>query len=123
MTHPLRSAILIAALAATASWGFDPGVTPPSIAAASRPPARFAGDLGTYKSPLVFDDGRPVRTPADWQDRRREIRRTWDGFLGAWPPLIGWPKFETLDTLQRVGHANHRIRVEAAPGRMLEGYL
>src|SRR5687767_3675279 len=26
-----------------------------------RPPAQFANDLGAYRSPLLFDDGRPVR--------------------------------------------------------------
>ena len=37
------------------------------------PPPEFAGDFGTYRSPLKFDDGASVQTPADWQRRRNEI--------------------------------------------------
>lgn len=96
---------------------------PPSIAPAFRPPAQFGGDFGAYRSPLLFDDGRPVRTPDDWDRRRIEIRRTWDGFLGAWPPLIERPKFEALESTLREGFAERRVRLEAAPGRTLDGYL
>ncbi|HEY2158006.1 MAG TPA: hypothetical protein VGH33_20425, partial [Isosphaeraceae bacterium] len=96
---------------------------PGSIAGAFRPPARFAGDFGDYRSLLVFDDGRPVRTPADWRLRREEIRRAWDGFLGAWPPRIDWPRVEILETLRRERFAEHRVRLEGAPGLTLEGYL
>ena len=100
-----------------------PGSIPPTIAGDFRPPAPFAGDLGSYKSPLVFDDGRSVRTPEDWQSRRREIRRAWDGFLGAWPPLIEQPRWEVLETSHREGFAEKRVRVGVAPGKTLDGYL
>ena len=35
-----------------------------------RAPPEFAGDLGTYRSPLRFADGAAVKTAADWQRRR-----------------------------------------------------
>ena len=70
---------------------------PEAVAPLFRPPAEFAGDLGAYQSPLMFDDGRPVRTADDWHERRREILKTWHGVMGPWPPLIEKPKIEFLE--------------------------
>jgi hypothetical protein len=58
------------------------------IAAAFTPPERFANDLGNYRSPLLFNDGRRVKTPADWTKRRHEILSTWHTLMGDWPPVI-----------------------------------
>ncbi len=85
-----------------------------------RPPPEFADDLGSYRSPLTFDDGTPVRTPADWQKRRQEILKTWHGLMGAWPPLIEKPKVETLSSEKRDNFTQHRVRVETAPGRPVD---
>lgn len=124
--RPASLAIMALAVGVIATAGAENVTTeaiPAAIAGFFRPPGRFAADFGAYKSPLLFDDGRPVRTPDDWQARRREIRRAWDGFLGAWPPLIERPKLEVLETTPREGFAEHRVRLEAAPGRTLDGYL
>src|SRR4051794_10274625 len=67
---------------------------PKEIVSFFHPPPQFQGDLGSYRSPLTFNDGRPVRTAADWPERRREILRSWEESLGSWPPLIERPKFE-----------------------------
>ena len=40
------------------------------IAPFFKPPAELAGEFGHYKSPLVFADGRPVKTPEQWQQQR-----------------------------------------------------
>jgi hypothetical protein len=85
-----------------------------------RPPPEFAGDLGPYRSPLVFDDGTPVRTPADWQKRRGEILKTWHGLMGEWPALIDKPKVETLSSEKRDTFTQHQVRVETAPGRSVD---
>ncbi len=84
------------------------------------PPAELANDLGTYRSPLLFRDGSPVRTAADWDRRRREIRQTWQEFIGAWPPLIEKPRIEYLERERRDRITQHRIRLEIAPGRTTE---
>jgi len=99
------------------------GEVPPPIAGAFRPPPEFAGDLGPYRSPLVFDDGRPVRDPAEWRLRRMEILADWHAIMGAWPPLIDRPRFEILATERRESFEQLRVRVEIAPGRSTEGYL
>jgi pimeloyl-ACP methyl ester carboxylesterase len=88
-----------------------------------QPPEEFAHDLGGYRSPLVFDDGRPVRTPEEWQQRRQEIARFWQEAIGAWPALIERPSVEVLQTENREGLLQKKIRLQAAPELEIEGYL
>ena len=93
------------------------------IAPFFQPPAELAEDLGNYRSPLVFDDGRPVRTPDDWRRRREEILQFWHKSLGPWPPLVEKPAIEVIQTRQREGFAEKKVRLEVAPGLEIEGYL
>ena len=93
------------------------------IASAFQPPADLAGDLGSYRSPLLFDDGRPVETQADWEERRQEILRFWEDALGAWPPLIEQPSVEIVETTRRDELTQKKVRVEVASDLMLDGYL
>jgi hypothetical protein len=90
---------------------------PAALAPFFRPPKELADDLGKYRSPLLFDDGRPVRTAADWPARRKEILKTWHDALGPWPDLIDKPKVEYLQKEEREGLAQHHVRIEVAPGR------
>ena len=97
---------------------------PEKIAAFFRPPPELTGDFGNYKSPLIFDDGTKVQTPADWQRRRREILQTWRGYLGFWPTLIVKPKVEYLAKERRENFTQHQVRVEIAPNKQtVDGYL
>jgi len=50
-----------------------------------RPPAKFADDKGDYRSPLLFDDGKPVKTADDWSKRRKEILNTGTASWGRGP--------------------------------------
>lgn len=85
-----------------------------------KPPPELAKDFGTYRSPLVFDDGTSVRTPADWTKRRKEILTYWHATLGEWPALIPSPKVEYLNTTMRENVTQHQIRIETAPGRAVD---
>jgi Prolyl oligopeptidase family len=96
---------------------------PAALASAFRPPAEFRDDFGSYKSPLTFDGGRPVRDAADWRKRRDEIRATWHGIMGAWPPLMERPKVEVLGTERREDFEQRRVRVEVAKDCAWDGYL
>ncbi len=97
---------------------------PPDLAPYFAPPPELSGDFGDYRSPLKFYDGRPVRTPAEWKERRREILERWHGIMGRWPPLIEKPKLEYLEKERRENFTQHRVRFEIAPGdRTVEGYL
>jgi hypothetical protein len=81
------------------------------------PPAEFAGDFGNFKSPLRFDDGRPVRTADEWRLRRSEILRTWNKLMGPWPPLVDKPTIEYLEKESHGKYTQQRIRVQVAPVR------
>jgi len=96
---------------------------PDLIAPAFAPPPELAKEFGPYRSPLLFEDGRPVRTPEEWRKRREEILRYWHAKLGAWPPLLEKPQFEYLGKETRETFTQHRVRFPIAPGRNTEGYL
>jgi hypothetical protein len=87
------------------------------------PPAEYAGQLGSYVSPLKFYDGRPVASPAEWPARRAEILRYWHEQMGPWPELLARPKLELLANEIRDGINQYRVRIEVAPGVMQHGFL
>jgi len=117
----MKIAVLLVLLALAASAAEDERWK--KIAPFFAPPPQLASDFGSYASPLVFDDGTPVRTPADWQRRRKEILAAWHGLMGAWPPLIEKPSVEVLEAVPRQGFAQRKVRLDVAPGRKLDGYL
>jgi hypothetical protein len=89
-----------------------------------RPPVDLAGDLGKYRSPLKFADGRPVRNAEDWRKRRQEIVKTWHEVMGPWPAPIEKPKVEYLEKERRDHLTQHHVRLEVAPGlRTDDAYL
>jgi len=90
----------------------------------AEPPPEFAGDFGPYRSPLTFDDGRPVRTADDWPARRAEIRKKWLDMLGGDFELLAAPQLEFVSVERRENFAQHRVRIEiAAGGKRVDGYL
>jgi dienelactone hydrolase len=96
---------------------------PAELKAAFEPPSEFAGQFGPYRSPLIFQDGAPVKSAADWPKRREEIRRRWQEIMGPWPALIENPRMVILDRAQRENFIQCRIEIEIAPGQMSRGYL
>lgn len=88
------------------------------------PPPAFAGDFGSYRSPLQFNDGTPVKTPEDWQRRRNEILTSWRSLIGNWPPLIERPTIRYLEKTKRDNFTQHKVTVEIAPhDQTVPGYL
>ncbi|HEU4754890.1 MAG TPA: prolyl oligopeptidase family serine peptidase [Armatimonadota bacterium] len=96
---------------------------PADLAPYFRPPARYAGDFGPYRSPLKFADGRPVKNAADWKKRREEILRAWHGIMGAWPPLIESPRIQVLGEERREGLTQKRVRLPITPNETTDAYL
>jgi hypothetical protein len=88
-----------------------------------QPPPEYAGQLGAFRSPLLFDDGTPVRSAADWPRRRAEILKAWHELMGPWPPVIEKPSLDDLLTTNRAGLAQHRVRLQIAPGQTGDGWL
>ncbi len=83
-------------------------------------PAEYAKNFGSYRSPLKFTDGSEVKTPADWQRRRAEIKKEWHALMGDWPALIESPKVEFVSKEAMDGFTQHRIKIETAPGRIVD---
>jgi hypothetical protein len=113
---------LAAALLVTSPAAFAADL-PKELAALFSPAAEFQNNFGQYKSLLVFSNGSPVRSAADWEKRRAEIRAEWESHIGRWPELVARPKLEYLSTTNRESFQQHRVRVEVAPGVLQEGYL
>src|SRR2546430_1531304 len=93
------------------------------IAPFFQPPSEFAGQFGAYRSPLLFNDGTPVKSAADWPRRRAEILREWNELMGPWPPVIERPKLEVLSETRRENFSQRRVRLEIAPNQTDEGWL
>jgi hypothetical protein len=101
--------------AATAIWR--------EIAPFFVPPAEYKGQYGSYRSPLKFYNGQAVKTAKDWQVRRKEILTQWNKMMGEWPPLLKDQKMKFIDTVQRDGFTQFRIKFNWTPNEETEGYL
>jgi hypothetical protein len=116
----ISGAILVCALMAQKPLADE---TWEQIAPFFSPPAEFQNRFGPYKSLLQFDAGAPVTSPPDWPKRRQEILDRWHSLMGNWPPLLKDPKLEFLESSPQEHFIRHRVRLEIAPGQMIEGYL
>ena len=112
------SLVLLLVCAAQSGLAATPPPLPAGLQSFFRPPAEFAGQLGSYVSPLKFYDGRPVASPAEWPARRAEILKYWHDQMGPWPPLLEKPKIEYVKTERRENFTQHRVRVELDSGLM-----
>lgn len=87
------------------------------------PPREFRTEFGSYRSPLIFDNGDTVLSKEDWKKRRREILDRWSSMMGKWPPLIKTQKMEILETIKKDGFTQHCIRFNWAPNQKTTAYL
>lgn len=87
-------------------------------------PAEYVGQLSAGRSPLVFHDGTPVKSAADWTRRRAEILADWTSIMGPWPQVLEKPQVEVLKTdMREYGVTQQKVRLQLAPGQYGEGYL
>src|SRR2546423_896360 len=110
----------LAALAGS-ELGDDDGWT--RIAPLFEVPPVYRGDYGRYGSALTFQDGRLVRSPAEWRKRRAEIRQDWMRELGPWPREIANPQFKVLSEEHTETFTRKKIELGVAPSRTTIGYL
>ncbi len=87
------------------------------------PPKEYAGKMGDFRSPLLFEDGSAVKTAEDWKRRRTEILSAWNKLMGEWPALLDKPAIEYLETKKREGFTQHKINVQVAEKQTVAGYL
>ena len=89
-----------------------------------QPLVEFTGNLGPYRSPLIFADGSLAKSKDDWARRRREIQELWTARLVAWPKLLDEPEVKKLETIEREGYTEHNVRVQVSDdGKTADGYL
>ncbi|SFL29152.1 Abhydrolase family protein [Porphyromonadaceae bacterium KH3CP3RA] len=87
------------------------------------PPKEYKNKYAGYRSPLSFYDGLLVKNKGDWERRRKEIRTRWMEMMGEWPPIMEDQQFEILETVQREGFTQHKVRFYWTPNEQTEGYL
>ncbi len=87
------------------------------------PPKSLESEMGSFRSPLRFNDGSPVETKQDWTRRRAEILAQWEAHLGQWPPLITEPELEFLGSQRRENFTQHQVRFQWTPSEKTTGYL
>lgn len=92
------------------------------LAPFAQPPAEFA-DLGSFRSPLAFEDDSPAKTPADWTRRRAEIKAKWLKLLGGSFELLPAPQLTFGEKVHRENFTQHKVVVECFKDRKVEGYL
>ncbi len=113
--------------AAAVLWmvlGAAPGAELPDLLSPHfHPPSAWAGRLGGFRSPLVFDDGAQVASAADWPRRREEILRYWHRLMGPWPAVLEKPKVDVLREERRESFSQRRVRLEIAEGQTDEAWL
>lgn len=118
----LLSLVLACALPCTAA----PSTTNSAwqiIAPFFQPPLAHTNQFGAYRSPLIFNDGTPVKSAADWARRREEILKQWHELMGPWPKLIEKPRVEVLSRSHRDNFTQQRVRLEIAPNQTGVGWL
>lgn len=86
-------------------------------------PKEFTGQLGDFRPPLKFYDGRIVKTAGDWAGRRTEILGRWHSMMGEWPDLIRDQEIMYLDSVRQDNMTRYKIRFYWLPGQQTEGYL
>ncbi len=87
------------------------------------PPKEYKDQYGSYKSPLKFYDGHPVKTKKNWTKRREEILTRWNKMMGEWPPLLKKQEMKILDSVQRDGFMQYTVQFYWTPNQQTKGYL
>lgn len=90
------------------TWQQETGELPPDFEAL--PSANFLPD------PFTFHDGREVDFPADWADRRVEIRELFEKHvIGSLPPKPGINRVVAVEETEGDGYVTRVVRLEYGP--------
>jgi hypothetical protein len=122
-TFARLAALAIGSMASFAAEAAEAAERPIDLKPFFSPPRELAGYLGSFQTPLRFDDGREVKTPEDWARRRQEILRHWHQAMGGWPRLLERPGFTVLSSTQEESITFHQVRLEIGAGRFEHAWL
>ena len=107
-----------------ARWIAEQQTPPDQLAAFFHPPAAHKSQRGSFRSPLVFANGKLVTEQGQWRRRRSEILQTWHRLMGPWPPLIDKPAVESVRITRRDNVTQRQLRLGIGlDGAMVDGYL
>jgi hypothetical protein len=66
--------------------------------------------------PLSFQDGRAVRMPSDWPERRKEIRALFEKYVvGTLPPKPKLDRVVAVEESRQKGYSTRVVRLEYGP--------
>jgi len=87
------------------------------------PPEGLKGEYGNFRSPLKFYDGKEVKTPKDWEKRRKEILDRWNGMMGTWPKFLQNQELTIIDSIKKEGYTQYKASFNWMPNEKTVGYL
>lgn len=87
------------------------------------PPEQFRNVYGDYRSPLLFRNGQTVKTKADWNKRREEIRSEWMSCMGEWPPIMTDQQLTIVEETDKEFYKQYKIRFNWTPNEETDAYL
>ena len=107
-----------------ADWILQERKPPKELTKFFRPATEHQDNLGTYQSPLVFQDGSRVQSADDWQRRRQEIGQHWQQAMGPWPDLIETPRVVAGPITRRENITQRQLQIEIGlGGEMVDAFL
>jgi dienelactone hydrolase len=96
---------------------------PAEMAAWFQPPQDFNLAPARSRSPLLFYDGSPVKTAADWPRRREEILQRWQEIMGPWPELLEKPDGLVVEATDRENVIQKKLQLQISPNQTVEAFL
>lgn len=107
-----------------AAWIRQDQQPPRELADLFNPPSEYQGELGGFRSPLIFADGSGVKSADDWLRRRAEIRNQWHQIMGPWPDLIERPVVESVSITRRDNITQRQLRIGiGVRGEMVDAFM
>lgn len=130
MTFRPTILVVIAAIAltavspATAREPLSRGTPPADLAQLFEPPPAYQNEFGSYRSPLLDENGATIRDVDNWWRQNHELRREWTDLLGDLPSRMRLPEHETV-AIEKLGNLTRtKVRIRAGVGREeVCGYL
>jgi hypothetical protein len=84
----------------------------PELAPFFSPPQGYQ-DFGKYSS----------LASTNWSEASKQIKATWESYMGAWPPLLSSNDFRVLETTNRDNFVQKRVEITVAKGLTNVGWL
>lgn len=88
-----------------------------------QPPLAYKEQYGDYKSFLIDEEGKAIRTKSAWKEQSNKIRSKWMQQMGEWPDLLSDQQLKYIDSAQRDGYTEYIVAFNWLPNQETRGYL